>query len=144
MQSQVIVRFARGGFNQSGDWKSTSEGPTKYNDRWAKDYHIRPSGAEVTADKIRMVDTGNLANSYRVLEASQDHVTVGPGKTAHGGAAGVIAEAQENAGNNIVGFSSETMTAMDAEVQHALDRMANGQEIHYQPKSRLSKRGGLS
>ena len=150
MQSQVIVRFARGGYESPGDWKSASA-ETKYDGRWSKDYDTRPSGDEVTAGKIRNVDTRQFANSYRVISADHEHATVGPGVSGKGGKAPLIAEREENIDNHIVGFSSETIRALDTEMQNYLDHMARtGESPPYLPKSHLGRRtttnlsGGLS
>ena len=139
MTNMVLTRFARGGYETSGDWKSTGSGPTQLDGRWQASYHKRPSGAEISTDKIRMVDTAELANSYRVLDADSNSVTVGPGKTAHGGAGPKIAEVQEEAGNHIVGFTTEINNALAAETQHYLDLIADGKEPPYLPKSRLGR-----
>ena len=139
MTNMVMTRFARGGYEKPGDWKSTGSGPTKFNDRWSEKYNTRPSGDEVSPDKIRDVDTGELANSYRVLSADANQVTVGPGKTSHGGAGPKIAKREEDGGNHIVGFTREINTALAQETQYYLDRIAEGREPPYLPKSRLGR-----
>ena len=141
MQGNVIIRFLRGGYEAVGDWVSHAKGAKAFGGRFSADYKKRPSGDPVTSASIRMVDTREFANSYRVLDATADSVTVGPGKRAHGGAAEKIADRAENEGNPITGFTSETIGALNTEMQNYLDRMANGQEPPYLPKSRLGVKG---
>ena len=147
MVNMVLIRFLRGGYLAAGDWLSNAR-ETKLGGRWAKDYKKRPSGQLITADKIRLVDSGNdaeLANSYRGLEVTANSATVGPGKTAHGGAGIDIAKQAETLrpagwGNHIVGFTTEINEALKYEMQNYLDRMATGKEPPYLPKSRLGRR----
>jgi len=138
MENMVLIRFLRGGFKRKGDWKSTASS-TKFGGRWALKYNKRPSGATVSPDKIRMLDTNELANSYRILTATANKVTIGPGKTSHGGDGELIAEKEEKAGNPIVGFTPEINKAMDYELQNYLDQVANGREPPYLPKSRIGR-----
>ena len=137
MQSQVIVRFLRGGYERAKDWVSAAVGPHIFNDRWSERYAQRPSGRFISASSIRMVDTGQLANSYRVLNADSDSVTVGPGARSHNGAGEKIAERAENEGNTITGFTAETISVLDSEMQWYLDAVAEGIEPPYLRKSRL-------
>lgn len=139
MENMVLIRFLRGGYIAAGDWISKAA-ETKFGGRWSVSYNKRPSGKPVTPDKIRMVDTNNLANSYRVLEADHNHVTVGPGKTSHGGAGPLIAEKEENAGNAIVGFTSEINNALKYEMENYVDLVARGKEPPYLPKSRIGRK----
>ena len=147
MQGQIIVRFLRGGFTRAGDWKSMAAGAKKFSDRWSADYNERPSGDIVTPASIRNVDTGSgdsFANSYRVITADADSVTVGPGVTKKQGRAVKIAEREENGGNAITGFTTETIGALDREMQAYLDAVANDREPPYLPKSRIGKRGATA
>lgn len=139
MENMVLIRFLRGGYIKVGDWLSKAVA-TKFSGRFSVDYKKRPSGAEVTADKIRMLDTNELANSYRILSATANEVTVGPGKTSHGGAGEAIAEKEENSGNHIVGFTEEINSALKYEMQNYLDKVANGKEPPYLPKSRIGRK----
>ena len=51
---------------------------TQAGGRFAASYKKRPSGAAVTADKVRLTDTAQLRGSYKVLSVDPDQVTVGP------------------------------------------------------------------
>jgi len=138
MENMVLIRFLRGGYKMKGDWKSTASS-TKFGGRWSEKYNKRPSGATVSADKIRMLDTNELANSYRQLSVDHNHVTVGPDKRSHGGDGELIAEKEEKAGNHIVGFTDEINKALEYEMQNYLDMVANGREPPYLPKSSIGR-----
>ena len=142
MTNMVVTRFARGGYEQKGDWKSAS-GHRKFQDRWSKSYNVRPSEDIVTPDKIRNVDTTTLSSNYRVLSADANQVTVGPNKTVRNPITNTpitkIAEREERIGNHIVGFTREINTALAQETQYYLDRIAEGREPPYLPKSRLGR-----
>ena len=145
MVTQVVVRFLRGGYHKTKDWKSTATGPKKYGGRWSEKYKKRPSGQYVGPGSIRMVDDGSLANSYHTLIADSDSATVGPDARSHGGVGEVIAQVQEEAGNSITGFTQETIGALNTEIQWYLDRMAEGLDPPKLPKSRIAgARSGMS
>ena len=149
MQGQVVVRFERSGYEKENDWKSPSH-ETQLGGRFAKSYRVRPSGDAVALDSMRLFDEGYFAASYRVLDADANSVTVGPRVVAKGGKAVKIAERAETTknysrggpgwGNNIVGFTPETIRALNTEFQWYLDRVANDLPVPYLPKSRVGKR----
>ena len=139
MENMVLIRFLRGGYKTVSDWKSKASA-TKFDGRWSVGYKKRPSGQEVTPDKIRMVDTKELANSYRILHADHNSVTVGPGKRGHGGAGEKIAEKEEKAGNAIVGFTEEINKALTYEMENYVHLVATGREPPYLPKSRIGRK----
>ena len=89
---------------------------------------------------LKEVDTKELANSYRILHADHNSVTVGPGKRGHGGAGEKIAEKEEKAGNTIVGFTEEINKALTYEMENYVHLVATGREPPYLPKSRLGRR----
>lgn len=137
MHNMVLTRLARGGFNKVGDWKSDSK-ETKFSGRFSASYHYRPSGAEVNASSIRMVDTTKFADCFNVLSVNANHVTVGPDVKLYDKGE-VIAERQEKIGNHIVGFSPEINKALAEETQYYLDQIADGHLPPALPRSRLGR-----
>jgi hypothetical protein len=73
----IKVSFLRGKDGNGALWTS-SAAETKFGDRFAASYQTRPSGAEVTADKVRLTDTAELRGSYKILSCDPEQVTVGP------------------------------------------------------------------
>ena len=77
MHNGVLIRYLTGKGPGGKVWKSASA-RTKFGGRWSADYDTRPSGDAVTPDKLRNVDTGELADSYHPIKMTADECIVGP------------------------------------------------------------------
>lgn len=130
MVNIVMMRFLRGQGPNGEQWMSIAS-DTKEGGRWAASYRIRPSGDEVTGDKIRLVDTKQLMNSYRVLSASADRVEVGPaGGRSSGPSNEELAAIFEGKHQNIItGWDDESMNLIDLEMGEMLARVVLGEDI---------------
>jgi len=73
----IKVSFLAGKGPDQARWMSNAA-ETQAGGRFAASYKKRPSGAAVTADKVRLTDTAQLRGSYKVLSVDPDQVTVGP------------------------------------------------------------------
>lgn len=111
-------------------WRSPSD-ETQFNGRWAASYRKRPSGNAVSADKIRLTDTGELVRSYAVLEYDANHVTVGPqGERNENIATRAETDPSEGGwGNRIAGWSSFRERIMELEVRKVWEHFAAGVPI---------------
>lgn len=125
----VKVRFLTGKGPGKKQWKSPSA-ETKFGGRFSKKYKKRPSGRPVTSSSLRLSDTGELRDSYKVLHYGANHVEVGPLASGKGGKAKVIAEAaEENWNNPITGWDKVALDIVDMEVEKGLDMIARGLSI---------------
>lgn len=125
----VKVRFLTGKGPDKKQWKSSSK-KTKFGGRFSAAYNKRPSGRLVTASSLRLSDTGELRESYRVLKYDADSVEVGPLASGKGGIAQDIAEAaEENWENHIVGWDKVALDIVDMEIEKGLDLIARGINI---------------
>lgn len=131
MVNIVQMRFLRGAGPDNVQWLSIAA-DTKEGGRWAASYRIRPSGDEISSDKIRLLDTGQLMNSYKVLFASAERVEVGPiTERNEGGISNeeLAAVFQDKHKNLIVGWDEESAHLIDFEVREMLARVILGLDI---------------
>lgn len=131
----IRVSFLAGRAPEGELWKSPCD-ETQHNGRWSAKYVTRPSGAAVTADKIRLTDTGELSRSYSVLEYDAAHVTVGPAGDRNVSIA-TRAEAEPALGgwgNAIAGWSRFRCAVAQREVTRAWEHIVSGV-----PLSRIRK-----
>ena len=131
MVSIVKLRFLKGKGPNDIIWKSWSA-VTKFSGRWSKRYNVRPSKNMVTADKIRNVDTKQLANSYKSTSSSYGVVSGPKGKRNV-----LIAENEERHGNFITGWDDHSIRIINAEIKEFVNRMALGRFPQAKPKSRI-------
>ena len=132
MVSIVKIRFLKGKGPNDEQWTSWAE-ETKYGGRWSKKYKTRPSGAKVTADKIRNLDTKDLVNSYKGKKVNHSGVVVGPtGKLNK-----IIAKKEEEHGNHFTGWDKDSIRIIKAEVTEFVNRMALGKFPQTSPRSRV-------
>jgi len=130
----VQVRFLTGKGPDRELWKS-SAAETKFGGKFAASYKKRPSGRAVTSSSLRLSDTGELRDAFRVLQYSANHVEVGPTTRAKGGVAKKIAErAETDWKNHIVGWDRGAIKIMDMEIEKGLDLVARGISIDKTPK----------
>ncbi len=131
MVSIVKMRFLKGKGPKDIAWKSWAK-VKKYSDRWSEKYKTRPSGNKVTPDKIRNVDTKELANSYKST-ASSSGVKTGPkGKRNI-----EIASREEKHNNIITGWDNHSIRIINAEIKEFVNRMALGKFPQSKPRSRI-------
>jgi hypothetical protein len=77
IRDMIKLSFLAGKGPDQARWMSNAA-ETQAGGRFAASYKKRPSGAAVTADKVRLTDTAQLRGSYKVLSVDPDQVTVGP------------------------------------------------------------------
>lgn len=138
----IKVSFLAGKDGDKNQWVSPSA-QVQHGGRFSAAYKVRPSGDEVTADKVRLTDTGALRNSYQILTATPDEVSVGP-KGQRRNAIGQfattnkkIAEKAETAWHNaIAGWGSFREQVAMIEINKVWEHFANGVPI-----SRIRKPG---
>lgn len=121
----IKVSFLAGKDGSGNRWTS-SAAATKFGDRFAEAYKVRPSGAEVTADKVRLTDTAELRGSYQILSVDSSQVTVGPKGERNKTIAGAAETIWQNA---IAGFGTFRERIVMIEVNKAWDHFANGVPI---------------
>jgi len=134
MHNMIMIRFLRGAGPNNDKWTSWSS-KTQQNGRWSANYKKRPSGAMITADKIRLIDTRTLANSYK-RKIKPGFAEVGP----TGERNKKIAENEANHGNDIVGWDAQVTNATTMEMQAFVDRMALGLPPRAIPVSSIGKK----
>lgn len=106
-------------------WKSPSA-EVQFGGKFAASYHVRPSGDEVTADKVRLTDTGQLRSSYKKESVDADHVTVAP----EGDRNKKIAQAAEEKWHNrIAGWGEFREAIARIEIDKVWDHLARGVPI---------------
>jgi hypothetical protein len=128
----IKVSFLAGKDGDKNRWTS-SAARTKLGDRFAFGYYTRPSGAKVTSDKVRLTDTGALRDSYQILSATPDKVSVGP-KGQRRNAIGQFATTNKKIatvaetvwGNAIAGFGSFREQVIMLELNKVWEHFANG------------------
>lgn len=118
----IKVSFLAGKDGSGNRWTS-SAAATKFGDRFAEAYKVRPSGAEVTADKVRLTDTAELRGSYKILSCDPEQVTVGPNGERNITIATVAETVWHNA---IAGWGNFRERIVMLEVNKAWDHFANG------------------
>lgn len=131
MVNIVMMRFLRGQGPNGEQWMSIAA-DTKEGGRWAASYRIRPSGDVISSGSIRLVDTKQLMNSYKVVFSSADKVEVGPlAERAEGGlSCEELAAIFEDKHHNIItGWDEESMNLIDLEVGEMLARVVLGEDI---------------
>jgi len=111
------------GKDGNGDRWTSSAAETKFGDRFSVAYKIRPSGAEVTADKVRLTDTAELRGSYQILSVDSSQVTVGPRGERN---KNIATRAETIWKNAIAGFGTFRERIVMLEVNKAWDHFANG------------------
>jgi len=111
------------GKDGNGDRWTSSAAETKFGDRFSVAYKIRPSGAEVTADKVRLTDTAELRGSYKILSCDPEQVTVGPRGERN---KNIATRAETIWKNAIAGFGTFRDRIVMLEVNKAWDHFANG------------------
>jgi hypothetical protein len=118
----IKVSFLAGKDGNKQRWMSSAP-VTQAGGRFAASYKKRPSGAEVTSDKVRLTDTAELRGSYKILAVSPDAVTVGP----EGDRNVTIATAAETIWHNaIAGWGSFREQVAMIEINKAWEHFANG------------------
>lgn len=141
VMGEVIRDFIKASFLTGKDprgekWQSNAA-ETQLGGRWAASYHRRPSGAPVSADKIRLTDTGELRESYNILRVTSDEVIVGPDSPR---SINIALRAETVWGNAIAGWGPDggfrESFAM-AEVNRAWEHMMNGVPLSRIRKPRL-------
>jgi hypothetical protein len=138
MVTMVNMNFLRGKNPEGKLWKSWAK-EVKFGGRWSKAYKKRPSGSEVTADKIRLTDTGQFAAGYATKDRTNTSVSVGPVDPVNM----KIAEHEELHGNVITGWGQDALRALTAEIQGFVDRMALGKPPQTRPISTAGRRAGV-
>jgi hypothetical protein len=118
----IKVSFLAGKDGNGARWTS-SAAETKFGDRFAESYKTRPSGAEVTADKVRLTDTAELRGSYQILSVDSEHVEVGPRGERN---KNIALRAETIWRNAIAGFGTFRERIVMIEVNKAWDHFANG------------------
>jgi len=111
------------GKDGNGDRWTSSAAETKFGDRFSVAYKIRPSGAEVTADKVRLTDTAELRGSYQILSVDSSQVTVGPRGERN---KNIATRAETIWKNAIAGFGTFRERIVMREVNKVWDHFANG------------------
>ena len=118
----IKVSFLAGKGPDQARWMSNAA-ETQAGGRFAASYKKRPSGAAVTADKVRLTDTAQLRGSYKVLSVDPDQVTVGPQDERNVTIATVAETVWHNA---IAGWGAFRERIVMIEVNKAWDHFANG------------------
>ncbi len=139
MLTMAIVAFATATGPNDKPWKSKAK-QTKLDGRFSLRYNKRPSGRVVSADSVRNLDTGALANGHEVIEANASRVKVGPGTRGKGGKARVIMQREAGYGNHAVGWDRKRIQIVRAELKAFFDDIAMGREPRYLPRSRIRTR----
>jgi len=118
----IKVSFLAGKGPDQARWMSNAA-ETQAGGRFAASYKKRPSGAAVTADKVRLTDTAQLRGSYKVLSVDPDQVTVGPNGERNITIATVAETVWHNA---IAGWGNFRERIAMIEINKAWDHFANG------------------
>jgi hypothetical protein len=134
MQMMAIVAFLTGQGPNKSKWVSKAA-EKKFSDRWSEDYWVRPSGEKVSADKIRNLDTGALADSHVVLNYNQYRVLVGPLKDAKDGKARKIMQREAKWGNHAVGWDARRIRILNAELKAYFTEIAEGKTPRVMPRA---------
>ena len=121
----IKVSFLAGKGPDEARWMSSAP-ETKFGGRFAASYKTRPSGAEVTADKVRLTDTAELRGSYKILSCDPEQVTVGPNGERNIAIATVAETVWHNA---IAGWGNFRERIAMIEINKAWEHFANGVPI---------------
>jgi hypothetical protein len=121
----IKVSFLAGKGPDQARWMSNAA-ETQAGGRFAASYKKRPSGAAVTADKVRLTDTAQLRGSYKVLSVDPDQVTVGPQDERNATIATVAETVWHNA---IAGWGAFRERIAMIEINKAWEHFANGVPI---------------
>ena len=121
----IKVSFLAGKGLDQARWMSNAA-ETQAGGRFAASYKKRPSGAAVTADKVRLTDTAQLRGSYKVLSVDPDQVTVGPQDERNVTIATVAETVWHNA---IAGWGAFRERIAMIEINKAWEHFANGVPI---------------
>ena len=140
----IQVRFLTAKGPDREVWKS-SAADTKLGGKFAASYKKRPSGRPVSASSLRLSDTGEFKDSYRILKYSANDCEVGPLAGGKGGKAKLIAERAENDWkNHITGWDRDALKIIDMEIEKGLDLIARGISIgRTRPSSQAQIRGKM-
>jgi len=118
----IKVTFLAGKDGNKNLWMSSAT-ETQMGGRFAASYKQRPSGAEVTSDKVRLTDTAELRGSYKILAVSPDAVTVGPEGDRN---INIATRAETIWHNAIAGWGSFREQVAMIEINKVWDHFANG------------------
>lgn len=101
----------------------------KFGNRWSIEYIKRPSGNILNPGHIRLRDTGQLRDSFKITKLSSSHITVAPTGT-HTGRYGSFANldlalvAYDNWKNSLVGWTEERIKKLNAKLEEYLRKKA--------------------